>query len=240
MTCIVGAVCQDGIVIVGDKKVKDGEMTYYENKIISVEKYENLAVAAAGFLDIRQKFVQDIRNLHLLEKKKVITKDPSRGFVGLTEDVAHRIYEIYGPRYKAEGFDYESEAFEALVCHKPKLAQPFLYCVDAVGTSSKVNDYKVIGTGAQYAYVFIKPSYSNKSVMDDMAVIATFIIRLIDECKIDDSIGADEEGKVQIWKFPNKANPYEVNGSELTRLLDDAENRLKKFSNFLILGRKGS
>ncbi|MGB8780235.1 MAG: hypothetical protein WCD81_06255 [Candidatus Bathyarchaeia archaeon] len=170
----------------------------------------------------------------------MVKKDPPRGFVGLTEDVAHRIYEIYGPRYKAEGFDYESEAFEALVCHKPKLALPFLYCVDAVGTSSKVNDYKVIGTGAQYAYVFIKPSYSNKSVMNDMAVIVTFIIRLIDECKIDDSIGADEEGKVQIWKFPNKADPYEVDGSELQKLLDDAENRLKKFSNFLILGKKGS
>lgn len=48
MTCIVGAVCQDGLVIVGDKKVKDGEMTYYEDKIISVEKYENLAMAAVG------------------------------------------------------------------------------------------------------------------------------------------------------------------------------------------------
>lgn len=240
MTCIVGVVCKDGIVIVGDKKVKAGEMTYYEDKIISVEKYENLVVAAAGFLDIREKFVQDIRNLHLLEKKGLVKKDPSRGFVGLTEDVAHRIYEIYGPRYKAEGFDYESEAFEALVCHKPKLAQPFLYCVDAVGTSSRVNDYKVIGTGAQYAYVFIKPSFSNKSVMDDMAVIVTFIIRLIDECKIDDSIGADEDGKVQIWKFPNSADPYEVNGSELKKLLDDAENRLKKFSNFLILGKMGS
>ncbi|MGA3191115.1 MAG: hypothetical protein ABSD73_01220 [Candidatus Bathyarchaeia archaeon] len=240
MTCIVGVVCKDGIVIVGDKKVKAGEMTYYEDKIISVEKYENLVVAAAGFLDIREKFVQDIRNLHLLEKKGLVKKDPSRGFVGLTEDVAHRIYEIYGPRYKAEGFDYESEAFEALVCHKPKLAQPFLYCVDAVGTSSRVNDYKVIGTGAQYAYVFIKPSYSNKSAMNDMAVIVTFIIRLIDECKIDDSIGADEDGKVQIWKFPNSADPYEVDGSELKKLLDDAENRLKKFSNFLILGKMRS
>jgi 20S proteasome alpha/beta subunit len=237
MTCIVGVVCQDGIVIVGDKKVKAGEMTYYENKIIPVEKYENLVVAAAGFLDVREKFVQDMRNLHLLEKKGIVKKDPSRGFVGLTEDVAHRIYEIYGPRYKAEGLDYESEAFEALVCHKPKLARPFLYDVDAVGTSSKVSDYKVIGTGAQYAYVFIKPTYSNKADMDDMAVIATFIIRLIDQYKIDDSIGADEEGKVQIWKFPNKSDPYEVDGSELQKLLDDAENRLKKFSNFLVLGK---
>ena len=76
--------------------------------------------------------------------------------------------------------------------------------------------------------------------MDDMAVIATFIIRLIDECKIDDSIGADEEGKVQIWKFPNRVDPYEVDGSELKKLLDDAENRLKRFSNFLILGKMGS
>jgi len=237
MTCVVGVICKDGIVVVGDKKVKAGQMTYYENKIISVEKYENLVVAAAGFLDIREKFIQDVRNLHILEKKGIVKRDPSRGFVGLTEDIAHRLYEIYGPRYKAEGFDYESEAFEALVCHKPKSACPFLYVVDSVGTSSKINDYKVIGTGAQYAYLFIKPSYSRTAVMDDMAVISTFIIRLIDEYKIDDSIGADEQGKVQIWKFPNESEPYEVDGSELKEILQDAENRLKKFHNFLIPGK---
>lgn len=100
-----------------------------------------------------------------------------------------------------------------------------------------MNDYKVIGTGAQYAYLFIKPSYSKRAVMDDMAVIATFIIRLIDTYQIDDSIGADEEGKVQIWKFPNETHPYEVGGSQLNRILKDAENRLKKFSDFLILGK---
>lgn len=237
MTCIIGVVCQDGIVIVGDKKVKAGQMTYFENKIVTVEKYKNLVVAAAGFLDIREKFVQDVRNLRLLEKKKIVKKDPSRGFVGLTEDIAYRLYEIYGPRYKAEGFDYESEAFEALVCHKPESARPFLYCVDSVGTSSKVNDYRVIGTGAQYAYLFIKPSYSKKAIMDDMAVIATFVIHLIDEYKIDDSIGPDEEGKVQIWKFPIESDPYEVNGSRLERILKDAENRLKKFRSFLIPGK---
>lgn len=234
MTCIVGIICQDGIVIVGDKKVKAGEMTYYDNKIIPVEKYENLVVAAAGFLDVREKFVQDIRNLHVLEKKGIVKRDPSRGFVGLTEDIAHRQYEIYGPRYKAEGIDYESEAFEALVCHKPKLAPPFLYSVDSVGTSSRIKDYKVIGTGAEYAYLFIKPSYSKGILMDEMAVIVTFIIRLIDKHKIDDSIGPDEQGKVQIWEFPNESDPYEVDGSQLQRISADAENRLKKFSNFLI------
>jgi 20S proteasome alpha/beta subunit len=237
MTCIVGVSCKDGIVLVGDKKVKAGQMTYYENKIISVEKYENLVVGAAGFLDIREKFIQDIRNLHVLEKKGIVKRDPSRGFVGLTEDIAHRIYEIYGPRYKAEGFDYESEAFEALVCHKPKMACPFLYVVDSVGTSSKITDYKVIGTGAQYAYVFIKPSYSKTITMNDMAVISTFIIRLIDQYQIDDSIGADEQGKVQVWKFPNESEPYEVDGSELKKILDDAENRLKKYHNLLVLGK---
>jgi hypothetical protein len=215
-------------------------MTYYENKIISVEKYENLVVAAAGFLDVREKFVQDIRNLRILEKKGIVKKDPSRGFVGLTEDIAHRLYEIYGPRYKAEGYDYESEAFEALVCHKPKEAQPFLYSVDSVGISSKVKDYKVIGTGALYAYLFVKPSYSRKSVMDDMAVIATFIIRLIDEYKIDDSIGPDEEGKIEIWEFPNRSDPCEVDGPKLDKILKDAENRLKQFSSYLIQGKTSS
>ena len=233
MTSISGVVCKDGIVIVGDKKVKAGEMTYYENKIISVEKYENLVVAAAGFLDMREKFVQDIRNLNLLEKKKIIKRDPSRGFIGLTEDVANRLYQIYGSRYKAEGYNYEVEAFEALVCHKPKSATPFLYSVDAVGTSSRVNDYKIIGTGAQYGYLFLKPTYSKNVTMNEMSVIAAFSIFLIDKYKIDDSIGPDESGNVQVWQFPAKSNPYEVAGNELNETLDKARRRLKKFSNFL-------
>jgi 20S proteasome alpha/beta subunit len=240
VTSISGIVCKDGIVIVGDKKVKAGEMTYYEDKIISVEKYENLVVGAAGFLDVREKFIQDMRNLHVLENKKIIKRDPSRGFVGLTEDIANRLYQIYGSRYKAEGYDYESEAFEALVCHKPKLAMPFLYSVDAVGTSSKVNDYKIIGTGAQYGYLFLKPTYSKNASMDDMAVIAVFTILLIDKYKIDDSIGPDEAGKVQLWKFPNESDPYEVDDRLLKEILGDSESRLKKFSNFLIRGKAKS
>jgi 20S proteasome alpha/beta subunit len=234
MTSISGIVCKDGIVIVGDKKVKAGEMTYYEDKIISVEKYENLVVAAAGFLDMREKFIQDVRNLHVLEKKRIIKRDPSRGFVGLTEDIANRLYLIYGSRYKAEGYNYESEAFEALVCHRPKQAAPFLYSVDATGISSRVNDYKVIGTGAQYGYLFIKPTYSKNATMDSMAVIAAFTILLIDKYRIDDSIGPDETGGVQVWKFPCESDPYEVEGRHLKEILADSASRLEKFGSYLI------
>jgi 20S proteasome alpha/beta subunit len=76
VTSISGVVCKDGIVLVGDKKVKAGEMTYYEDKIVSVEGYENLVVGAAGFLDMREKFIRDVRNLHILEKKNVIKRGP--------------------------------------------------------------------------------------------------------------------------------------------------------------------
>jgi len=34
--------------VVSDQKVKAGQMIYPENKVVSVEKYENLAVVAAG------------------------------------------------------------------------------------------------------------------------------------------------------------------------------------------------
>lgn len=233
MTSISGIVCKDGIVIVGDKKIKAGGMTYYENKIISVEKYENLVVGAAGFLDMREKFIQDIRNLHVLEKKNIIKRDPSRGFVGLTEDIVNRLYQIYGSRYKAEGYNYESEAFEALVCHKPKSAAPFLYSIDAVGTSSKVNNYEIIGTGAQYGYLFLKPTYSKDVTMENMAVIVAFAIFLIDKYKIDDSIGPDESGNVQVWMFPAKSDPYEVTGGHLKKILNEAQRKLREFGDFL-------
>jgi hypothetical protein len=100
-----------------------------------------------------------------------------------------------------------------------------------------VNDYKFIGTGAQHGYLFLKPTYSKNATMDDMAVIVTFTILLIDKYKIDDSIGPDEAGKVQIWKFPNKSEPYEVDNRQLKEILEDSEARLEKFGNFLILGK---
>jgi 20S proteasome alpha/beta subunit len=48
MACVIGSVCKGGIVVVSDQKVKAGQIIYPENKVISVEKYENLTVVAAG------------------------------------------------------------------------------------------------------------------------------------------------------------------------------------------------
>lgn len=237
LTCIIGVVCEDGIVLVGDKKIKVGSMARYENKLFSVKGYRNLMVAAAGLTDVRDKFIQDMENLPLLLKEGIVKEDPSRGSVGLTEDIAYRLMQIYKPRYEAIRCDYVSEAFEALVCHKPKSGRPFIYSIDAVGNSSKVQDYMVLGTGRQYAYLFLKSSYHETAFMNGMAVIAAFIILLIDQLKIDESIGVDEEGKVQVWKFPNNADPYEVKDSELDNIMKEAQNRLKKFTNFLVLGR---
>jgi len=237
MTCIIGVVCEDGIVLVGDKKIKAGNIVRYEDKIIPVGSYKNFVVAAAGFLDIREKFIQDLKNLSLLQKNGIIKEDPSRGFIGKTEDIAYRLYEIYGPRYKAKGYEYAYEAFEAFVCYKPEKIRPILYYIDSVGTSSKVGEYQVLGTGKQYAHLFIKPIMMKEANMKGMALIATFVIRLIDEHKIDDSIGPDDQGMVQIWKFPNEAEPYEVKGSELEEILKEVEVRLEKFRLFLILGR---
>ena len=59
VTCIIGVVCADGIVLVDDKKIKSTRMAGFENKIVPINTYENTVLAAAGFLDIRSKFMQD-------------------------------------------------------------------------------------------------------------------------------------------------------------------------------------
>lgn len=129
MTCIIGAVCEDGIILVADRKVKAGEMVHYENKIVQVKGYSNLVVAAAGLTDVRDKFIQDMENLHALLKEGIIKEDPSRGYICLTEDVARRLKKIYEERYEELGCNCAYEAFSALVCQKTKDVQPLLYCV---------------------------------------------------------------------------------------------------------------
>jgi hypothetical protein len=234
----MGVVCEDRIVPIGDRKIKTGERTKYQDKIIPVKKYENLVIAAAGLVDFREKLIQDIRNLPLLLKEGIVKEDPSRGFVGLMGDIAYRMYLTYQPRQDTfEGGYYESQAIQAFVCYKPKKKMPSLYLIDSVGISHKVRDYEVLGTGEQYAHMFIKPCFTENALMDWIAAIGAFIIRLIDEYQIDETIGIEKGGSVQVWKFPNSSDPYEVKGSELERIMREAGDRLNKFANFLILGR---
>jgi len=236
MTCIIGVKCEDGIVIISDTKIKAGERATYENKIVPVKGYDNLVIAAAGIVDIREKFIHDIENLSELLKTGILKEDPSRGFVGLVEDIAYRLWKIYKPRYEALGCNYEYQALQAFVCQKRKGEIPILHSVNSVGISSKVDNYMVLGTGDQYAHMIVKPCYAKEAIMNRMAGIGAFVIRLVDYWKIDESIGTQDEGSVQVWKFPNNSNPYEVGGSELEGIMNQAEELLTRFSVFLIAG----
>lgn len=115
-------------------------------------------------------------------------------------------------------------------------AATLILCVTQL-EPQKIRDWDVIGTGAQYAYVFMKASYYQTAFMDGMAGIASFVVRAIEHYAVDESVGTDEDRCVQIWKFPKKAEPYEVNGEELKEIMQEAEERLRKFTNFLVLGR---
>jgi len=233
LTCIIGVVCEDGIVLIGDTKVKIGERASYEKKIIPVEGYENLVVAAAGLLDIRNMFIEDIKNLPTLIKQGIIKVDPVRGFRGVSEDISRRLWEIYSSRY--DDYKYNS-AFRAFVCQKPITGKPLLFKISEMGTSTQVREYDIIGTGEQYAHLFLKPPYTGNANMYGVAIIATFIIILIDKYKIDETIGIEEGGSVQIWKFPNNGRSYEVNGSELDDIMNEARERLEKFGVYMITG----
>jgi hypothetical protein len=112
-----------------------------------------------------------------------------------------------------------------------------LYYVDAVGIASKVKYYKVLGTGDYYAHLFIKPSHPEYANMQGMAVLAAFIILLIDEFKIDETVGIEKDGDVQIWMIPNSGNPYELHGSDLEGIMLEARKRLEKFTPFMIMGK---
>jgi hypothetical protein len=236
MTCIIGVKCEDGIVIISDTKIKAGERATYENKIVPVHGYSNLVIAAAGILDIREKFIHDIENISELLENGILKEDPSRGFVGLVEDIARRLWEIYKPRYAALDCNYEYQALQAFVCQKRTGEIPILHSVNSVGISSKVDSYMVLGTGDQYAHMILKPCYAKEAIMNRIAGIGAFVIRLVDYWKIDESIGTQDGGSVQVWKFPNNSDSYEVEGSELENIMSQAEELLNRFSYFLIAG----
>ena len=181
--------------------------------------------------ELRQK-LQEISERY--KNKRIIKEDPSRKFVGLVEDIAARMYKIYGPRL---GEDY---GFQALVCHKPDSGRPWLFSLDQSGCASEITTkqvYCIIGSGYDYGHLFIKSVYPQYGDMEGVAIVSAFVIHLIDAMDIDSSIGPDEKGNVQVWFFPNDAEPYEAKGQSLKKIVDEAKKRLTSFADFLVLGK---
>lgn len=185
MTCIIGMKCADGVVIAGDRRVLRGTEYSEEPKIF--EPFENFVVGASGVSGLMDKFLYEMNAFLRSEDAKGIDW---RGFVLELEDIAFRLFDKYNERLKVgEQLEISPYYFDVLFGCKEYATEAKLYHLYRNGFSQEVKRFDIIGHGQPHALPFIKALYNEKRTMSEMTKIAAFTLKLIDEAKIDWSVG---------------------------------------------------
>jgi 20S proteasome alpha/beta subunit len=226
MTCIIGAVCRDGVVLVGDRRIIRGSEILSKDKIRPIQTYPNTVVALSGTAILMDYFISDVNDIpsrvHGVMGDKEILKS--------IENVNASLYDRYYQRIITAREIYD---LDVLLCYKVQDNQPpKLLNINITGVGQMVNTFYIIGHGRPYVTPFIKTKYCNKPdtiTMNEIATVGVFAIKLIEKQSIDWSVG----GNPQIWKLPNNMASYEVLGDELDKINDNAKSLLSNFEKIM-------
>lgn len=220
MTLIIGARCKDGVVLAGDRRVLRGTEYSEEKKII--EAFKNFVVGASGISGLMDKFLYEMRlYLNSNTEKQLTWRDISY----FLEDLANQLFQRYSSRLEQlQEAEMGAFSFDALYGFKEYIDHASLYHMYGNGFSVEVKRFDVIGHGQPHALPFLKTLYYPEITMEEMIKVSIFILKLIDEEKIDLSVG----GKPQIYKIPDNDDAIELSDNEIDSLLKQSNtDRLK-------------
>jgi len=238
MTLIIGAKCDEGIVLVGDTKVVDVERNIitHEPKILLPLPLP-VAVGASGFTNLFRQFNRripiiveqrdreyKIKNEEALNKIGLGLKDfemPKQEpeLIQSSEDLKEppriekakkdviKIPYIYTGEHflqdckllikeiGEEGKEYHPNPLEVLLSFT--VGTPVLFHINCDGLESEINSYVAIGSGTPYVDMFFSRLWKKRTLMDTIA-LASFVIKFIENIKLDNYVGVAEEEMPQV------------------------------------------
>jgi len=218
LTCIIGIRCIDGVVLAGDQRVLRG--TEYSNEKKIIQAFPGFVLGASGLVGLMDKFLYQMREW---QKSDEATKIPYSWwqFLNVLEDITTTLFARYGQRLGAEeeiqvgAFD-----FDVLCGCKEFKDKATIYHLYRNGFAQEVKTFDIIGHGTPHALPFIKTLYNQKRKMQDMAKVAAFTLKLIDEEKIDLTVG----GSSQVYLIPDigdYGSEKELTEQETSNLLNN-------------------
>ena len=201
MTIILGARCQDGVVLVGDRKMtnkNEYEITYlFDDKITG--ELNGVLTGFSGdrgaFETFRHKLRDRVTDMVKQEIKDVIqTKIVFQNFGFSIDKIRGIIYEVQNRLFR-DHRDYEYEILVGFSSNYTQDKKSVLFHSFPDGLSNPINEVNVIGTGAPYSSYFIRRYWDKNMRMTEFAQLADLIIRFIDNdrYKLNDGIGLNPE-----------------------------------------------
>lgn len=196
MTYILGVRCVDGVLLMGDTKVTidEGADYTYSRKIF--KPFTSVVIGAAGASGLYKSFQDRITNaVTKIEETERITSPET--FSVITENVIRQMHDVYGEdRYILRNL----EILMALrIGDKAELRR-----FTSFGFPEPVNDCKAIGHGEPYGNIFLKKLKPRNVIsMEQASLLGCFIIKVIQETEIDNSVGYSDDFLPQVWYIPD-------------------------------------
>lgn len=191
MTYILGSNCADGVVLVGDRKIVsgDGSSHEYGDKIFRDVPF--MVVGSSGISGLFEKFREKVTEF-------IASPSYKHTVIAMTtqiEIITRQLNEAY--RDVLHG-----ECFDVLLGIKGTIT-PVLRYIYPFGFAEEARRYKVIGHGEPYGSFFLKHWWKPEMTMLEVAELGFFIIKYIEEFKLDDTVGIGESYP-QIWLIPKE------------------------------------
>ncbi len=202
MTLVIGIKCVDSVILAGDRKVMRETECLEEKKIVS--PFENFVLGYSGHTVYMDYLISRISDYSNIPNEKKAWKD----FCNFLEDSTYELNKKYESRMNNLSFD-------TLFSVKLRTNSAYLFHLHIGGYRQKVKNFDIIGHGAPYALPFLRAVYSPEITMDQVIKLCIFILKLIDKCDVDTTVG----GKPQIYQIPDNGDIKEVSEEEIDVLL---------------------
>ncbi len=192
LTLIIGAVCEDGVLIAADSKVVHGNSAHFETKIHVVQ---DVVFAASGFTGLTDDFA-DYFQAELKSQGRGAGVDTVIQVKMMVEDILHQLW----TRYK-EGLGEEHSSLEVLLAAREQVRSgpSRLYHFEGgMRYGERMRTSGCIGSGADAAAAVWPFVFEPHLTMEDAARRAAFTIGWVAD-EVDRNVG----GVPDVTMLPN-------------------------------------
>jgi 20S proteasome alpha/beta subunit len=223
LTCIIGLVCKDGVLIASDRRIVRGPEALEERKIHELKIGEDVVgvVAASGLTGMRDNFLEESA-LEIAARRIVNVRELKESM----EDAAYRIYTRYSERLK------EDAEINALVACLENLSsgKAKLYQLYSNGYMDEIKTYSSLGSSTPLTLPFLKAAYHDNLTLEQATRLSIFIIMYIQRFELDRNVG----GKPMIALVKNGEGVKILGEEEIDKLVNEIKSLLETYKNELL------
>lgn len=205
MTYILGAKCSDGVVLVGDTKLTINGGTDFEYSKKITFPLTNLAMGAAGSGGLYKDF-----------QNRIVSKVQKEGGIPTKEQFSTFITKVIRQMHEDYGKQSDIITYELMILCATRIGGPRADLDQFIGFGYPlpVNGIRAIGHGEPYGAIFHKRLWGKHMTMEQTAKLGLFIIKYIEEMKLDASVGYHTEHLPQVVYIPHIIEPQGFTGSK--------------------------